>query len=108
MTLKFNDSVNSPKFKSGWHEILNKFNEGLTIFTSDQCPYTTKAINEISETAKNEYGIIPKIVESKSAEEAQNTPCAFGTFCIVYEGKIVADHPVSNTRFKNILNKILN
>ncbi|MCK4802457.1 YoaP domain-containing protein, partial [bacterium] len=40
-------------------------------------------------------------------QEAQNSPCPFGTFCIVYNGKVIAHHPVSNTRFVNIMNKIL-
>jgi L-amino acid N-acyltransferase YncA len=108
LTLKFNKSVTSPKFTNDWQKKLADFNDGLTIFTSDQCPYTTKAIDEISQTAINEYGIKPKIIENKNAKEAQNSPCAFGIFCIVYEGKVVAEHPISNTRFKNIMNKILN
>ncbi len=107
LVLKFNKSVESPKFRTGWDKVLNNYKDGLIIFTSDQCPYTTKAINEISETAKKEYGINPRIVESKNAQEAQNIPCAFGAFCIVYKGEIVADHPVSNSRFKNIMNKVL-
>jgi len=107
LALNFNDKSVAPVFRTGWNEIPEKYNNGLTIFTTDQCPYTTKAINEISDTAKTEYGIIPTIIESKSAKEAQNTPCAFGTFCIAYNGNIVAEHPISNTRFKNIMNKVL-
>lgn len=108
LALKFDNFAESPKFLAGWDKVLDEYKKGLTIFKSDQCPYTTKAINEISETAIKEYKITPVIVESKTALEAQNSPCAFGTFCIVYDGKIVADHPISNTRFKNIMNKILN
>jgi hypothetical protein len=44
-----------------------------------------------------------KLIETNEAEEAQNTPCAFGTFCIVYKDKVSSCHPVSSTRFKNIM-----
>ncbi|MEZ5335661.1 MAG: YoaP domain-containing protein [Methanolobus sp.] len=36
---------------------------------------------------------------------AQNSPCSFGTFCIIYNGEIISHHPISNTRFMNIMNK---
>jgi len=69
--------------------------------------YLAKCIPEISETAEKVYGIEPKIVELKSCQDAQNSPCPFGSFCIVYNGKVVAAHPISNKRFSNIMNKEL-
>jgi hypothetical protein len=66
-----------------------------------------KNVNEISETAEKEYGLKPDLIELKNYKEAQNSPCAFGTFCILYEGKVIAEHPISNKRFTNIMNKIL-
>ena len=104
---RFNKKAPLPKFTGDWDKREKKYSKGLTLITSDQCPYTTKAINEISETAKSEYGFTPKIVELKSAKEAQQSPCAFGCFCILFDGKVVADHPISNTRFKNIMNKLV-
>ena len=70
----------------------------------DICSFNVK---EIRETAEKEYGIKPNIIELKNCKEAQNSPCAFGTFCIVYNGKVVAETPINNTRFTNIMNKIL-
>ena len=66
-----------------------------------------KPVREISETAEKAYSIKPKVVEMTNCEDAQNSPCAFGSFCIVYNGKLVAASPISNTRFKNIMNKEL-
>lgn len=103
----FNDSDEKPSFSESLSN-ETKYNQGLVIISSDQCPYTIKAINEISETAENEYKIKPNIIELKNHTEAQNSPCAFGTFCILYNGKVIAENPVSNTRFKNIMNKIRN
>jgi len=104
---KFNQDTPTPKFREGWKERLNKYSDGLTIFQSDQCPYLAKCIPEISETAVNVYGIKPKIIEIRSCQDAQASPCAFGTFGIVYNRKLLAAHPISNKRFTNIMDKEL-
>jgi GNAT superfamily N-acetyltransferase len=96
-----------PSFPKNWTDRLSPYSSGLTVICSGQCPYVAKFLNEGIETAQKQYGIEPKIVELKNAEEAQNAPSAFAIFSIVYNGKLVADHPISNTRFKNILNKEL-
>jgi len=102
---EFDKNAPTPQFKGDWGKRLSQYNKGLTIFRADQCPYSVKNVKEISGTAEKIYGIKPTIIELKSCEEAQNSPCAFGTFCIVHNGKVIADHPISNTRFMNIMNK---
>ena len=104
---KLNEKAPPPKFKGDWGKRLSQYGRGLTIIRADQCPYSVKNVKEISETAENTYGIKPNIIELKSCEDAQNSPCAFGTFCIIYNGKVIAYHPISKTRFINIMNKIL-
>jgi GNAT superfamily N-acetyltransferase len=104
---KFNKNVSTPKFKVDWGKRLSKYRKGLTIIRADQCPYTVKNVKEICETAQMTYGIKAKVTNLKNHKEAQNSPCAFGTFCIVYNGDIIAHHPISNTRFTNIMNKII-
>lgn len=104
---KFDTNTPSPTFKGEWDKKLTRYGKGLTIVTSDQCPYTTKAVNEICETAETLFGITPVVKELTDSRDAQDTPCAFGTFFMVYDGKVVAEHPVSKGRFKNIMNKIL-
>jgi hypothetical protein len=64
-------------------------------------------VKEISETAEDVYGIKPEVIELQSCEDAQNSSCACGSFCMVYNGKIVAEAPISNKRFSNIMNKEL-
>ncbi len=105
---KINPSNPSPKFKGNWEKRLHRYGDGLVIITSDQCPYTTKAIKEIGESARIDHGLTPSIIELENSRDAQdNSPCAFGAFCIVYRGKVIADHPISKTRFKNIMDKFL-
>ncbi|MCK4679470.1 MAG: GNAT family N-acetyltransferase [Bacteroidales bacterium] len=104
---KFNKNAPTPKFKGDLESRLSQYDNGLTIIRAGQCPYTVKNVKEIRETAEQEYGLKPKIVELQNFMEAQNSPCSFGVFCIICNGKIIAEHPISNTRFRNIMDKIL-
>ncbi len=94
-----------PAFKPHLKEACG-YPKGLTIIRSDQCPYTVKNVKEIAVTAKEEYGLTANIIHLKTHLDAQASPCAFGTFCIIHNGNIVAEHPISNTRFINIMEKM--
>ncbi len=108
LMVKFFESQSpAPYFKPHLKEKNKNYFNGLTIIRANQCPYTVKNVNEIIETAKNEYGINPQLIDLKNYEEAQNSPCAFGTFCILYNGEILSYHPISNGRFINMMNKLL-
>ncbi len=102
LVLKFDLKVINPKFKD---MSLEKYVKGLTIIRSPQCPYSVKNVDAIMKTAEK-MGIKANLVDLKDAESAQKTPCAFGTFCIIYNGKILSHHPISNGRFENIMKKI--
>jgi hypothetical protein len=108
LVIKFKENVVPPKFKNDWNKKLTKYKNGLTIIRADQCPYTKKNVNEIVETSKKIFGITPAIIENKNHYEAQNSPCAFGSFCLIYNGEIISYHPISSTRFSNIMNSLLN
>lgn len=105
LALKFEDNIKPPKFKPGLENRVSKYKKELTIIRADQCPYTVKNVNEIMTTSENEFKIKAQVINLKSHKEARNSPCPFGSFCIIYKGKIVAHHPISKTRFKNIMNK---
>ena len=81
---------------------LGAYNKGVTIIRSAQCLYSVKNVDAILETAKRLH-IKANLVELEDSDSAQHTPCAFGTFCIVYDGEIISHHPISNTRFENIM-----
>jgi hypothetical protein len=104
---KFSESASTPKFKGNWEEKLSQHIEGLTIFWSSQCPYPAKFMGELVETAETLLNIKPRVIELKSWKDAQNSPCAFGVFCVVYNGKVVAVNPISKRRLTNIINKEL-
>jgi hypothetical protein len=104
---KFDVKSKNPEFKLYMTNNLKKYGNGLYVIRSPQCPYTEKNVNAILESAKNKFNLKPNLVDLEDSSAVQNIPCAFGTFCIIYNGEIISHHPISNTRFKNIMkNKI--
>jgi hypothetical protein len=93
-----------PKFKDCENQLSN--HEELTIVYSKQCPWVARFISELPETIK-EKGLEINVVELKTAEQAQAAPSIYAVFNMVNDGKLLADHYISNTRFLNIVNKEL-
>jgi len=104
---KFKNSAPTPGFKGQWARKQKKFGRGLTIITSGQCPHNLKMVNDIARIARDRYGIEPQIAEYRSCRQAQNAPWPFAVSGVLYDGKLVADHPISGTRFQNIMEKEL-
>ncbi len=104
MVLKFNHEAKDPKFNN-LKASLAKYKEGLFILRSFQCPYTEKNVKAMVESAKSKFGFDVNLIDLEDAAAVQNSPCAFGSFCIVYNGEILSYHPISNTRFENIMKK---
>jgi hypothetical protein len=106
LVLKFSDEATDPKFRE-LKQNLENYKEDLVVLRSVQCPYTEKNVNAILKSAEDKFALQPKLIDLKDATAVQNSPCAFGSFCIIYKGKIISHHPISNTRFENIMKKLL-
>jgi len=104
---KFDEKSPDPQFREDMGESLKEYSEGLTILRSVQCPYTEKNVNAILESAQDKFKLKTHLVDLKDASDVQNSPCAFGSFCLIYEGEILSYHPISKTRFENIMKKKL-
>ncbi len=102
---KFDVKSKDPRFKSNMIGGLRKYAKGLVVIRSAQCPYTEKNVNAIMESAKNEFNLKVNLIDLKDVNTVQATPCAFGTFCIIYNGEIISHHPISRTRFDNIMKR---
>lgn len=102
---KFKEKTNNPQFKTNMENKLESYQNGLFVLRSPQCPYTEKNVNAILKTAEHTFFIKPNLIELNDINKVQNSPCPFGTFCIIYNGEIISHHPISNTRFENIMRK---
>lgn len=78
--------------------------KGWNLVYADQCPWHEKSAFDLSNTA-TDYGIDLKVTKMTTAKEAQQAPSGFGVFNLLHDGKLLEDHYISATRFKNILEK---
>ena len=104
---KFNKSAPNPKFKDNWDKKLKKYGKGLTIICANQCPHTIRFADKIADMARRTYKLKPRIVELNTYRQAQNAPTPYTVFAVIYNGRLLADHQISSSRFRNIMNKII-
>jgi ribosomal protein S18 acetylase RimI-like enzyme len=104
---RFSESDPWPSFKGDWEQKIQQYGHGLTIIRSSQCPHIAKFAADITETAENEYHIKPRVIDLKSWSDAQQAPTPYAVFEVIYDGRLLADHQISRTRFRNIMDKIL-
>ena len=107
LAYRFDPDAPEPKFQPGLNERAAEYPEGLTILRSAQCPYSVKNVNAIIKTAKEKYNLNPVMIDLDDPVAVQHSPCGFGSFCILYNGGVISHHPISNTRFENIMKKLI-
>ena len=104
LALRFNKKASLPSFSKPDENLFRKYQQGLTIFWSDQCPFIRKSVSDVCKVAEK-AGIKPKLMQLKNCRSARKMPNPYGTYCMIYNGSIVADHPISAKRFSNIIKK---
>lgn len=100
MVKSFDANVKRPKFID-WKQAQKKY-KGWHLIYSDQCPWHEKSMTDIKQSAIDN-GIQLTITKLLTPQEAQNAPSGFGTFSLIKDGKLLADHYISRARFENIL-----
>lgn len=99
---KFRAEAAPPKFIN-WEENCRQL-MGWHLIFSHQCPWHAKAVRDLRQVAM-EADLDLHISEIKNAREAQHSPSGFGVFGLIHDGRLLADHYISATRFRNILKK---
>jgi len=102
---KFKQTAPDPRFIVDRERLLKRYEKGLTILAADQCPMVPKCVADIAEVSRT-LGLKPKAVRVRSAEASRELPTPYGIFSVLYEGKLIADCPVSGTRFWHIMREI--
>ena len=93
----------NPKFMN-WEAEQPKY-QGLHLLFAHQCPWHAKSVRDLQKVAA-EAGLNLQITEIKDAKTAQHSPAGFGVFALLFEGKLLEDHYISATRFRNILKQL--
>jgi GNAT superfamily N-acetyltransferase len=103
---KFKKAAPDPRFIVERERVLKRYKKGLTILAADQCPMVPKCVKDIGEAARA-LGLKPKVVRIRIAKQSRELPTPYGVFSIIFDGKLIAERPISGTRFKNIMNKLI-
>jgi len=103
---KFKKAAPDPRFIVERERVLKRYKKGLTILAADQCPWFPKGVKDIAE-ASRALGLKTKVVRIRSAKASRELPTPYGMFSIVYDGKLIAERPISGTRFRNIMSSRL-
>lgn len=88
-----------------WESKQKKY-KGWHLLYGDQCPYHEKSVAAILNVAMD-HGIDIKVKKLTNATQAKNAPSGYGVFSLIRDGKLLEDHYISETRFRNILKKEL-
>ncbi len=102
MVNKF-DNSNLPSFTGNWEKKAERFGSGLTVIQTDQCPYIDDAVKLVLEVGK-EIDSECSICKLESSQDVRDlTPSAYGTFSIVYNGRLLSYHYLTR---KDLLKQI--
>lgn len=104
LSKKWNEDVQDPELID-WTENQKEYN-GWYLVYADQCPWHEKSAFDLLNTAMD-YGIDLNIKKIESVKQAKQAPSGFGVFSLLHDGKLLEDHYISATRFRNILKKQL-
>jgi L-amino acid N-acyltransferase YncA len=104
LSKKWDKNANHPKLID-WTEHQKQY-QGWHLVYADQCPWHEKSAFDLFNTALD-FGIDLKLSKIETVEQAKKAPSGFGVFNLLYNGKLLEDHYISATRFKNILRKEL-
>lgn len=92
LMVKAFDQSPRPRFPIDWAGRAAAFGDGMTIVTTDQCPYLGDAEQAIIDGAEG-LGLPVRIERLETAAEVQaRSPSAFGIFGVVLDGELLAYH----------------
>jgi L-amino acid N-acyltransferase YncA len=101
---KLKNTAPDPRFIVDRERLFKRYRKGLTILAADQCTYVSKSVERIAKASRT-LGLEPRVVRVGSAKASRELPTPYGVFCILYDGKLIAERPISATRFLNIMRR---
>lgn len=97
----------NPKFTDLAKKNTSDNQNGLTIYYTNQCPFTEYYVNEELKSIADFYNIPLKIIRITSQEQAKNIPSAFSIYNLFYNGRFVTHEILTKKRFDKIWEKEL-
>ncbi len=106
LVYKILDKHENPYFPTNWNERLDRFNQGLTILRTNQCPYLDVATQNALKAAEA-VKIKPNIIQIKDRSEMMElSPTPYGVFNVIFEGELISFHRMTPHSFAKRLTKV--
>ena len=99
---KLKTTAPDPRFIVERERLSKRYRKGLTILAADQCPYVSQSVERIAEASRR-FGLEANVVRVGSARASRELPTPYGVFSILYDGKLIAERPISATRFMSLM-----
>ncbi|MFW9827975.1 MAG: GNAT family N-acetyltransferase [Candidatus Thorarchaeota archaeon] len=97
--------VPKPKFYPTSHDKLKEYEEGVTILYTHQCPYLPGLIKDMEQFTKEKNVKFQKILLNNTQKAQKNGIHPYGTFCAIYDGKIIPYKPGIKKELVELLNQ---
>jgi len=88
-----------------WTKQQSKY-KGWHLLYANQCPWHEKSVEALLNTAMD-FDIDLQVTKIETSQQAKTSPSGFGVFSLLHNGKLLEDHYLSATRFRNIIKKEL-
>jgi L-amino acid N-acyltransferase YncA len=89
----FSKNVPNPQFYPLSQDKLKKYGEGVTILYTQQCPYLPILVDDMEEITNEKNVKFQALLLKDTKEAQQNGIHPYGTFCAIYDGKIIPYKP---------------
>jgi GNAT superfamily N-acetyltransferase len=95
---RFNPEAPPPRFRHNTQNIP----PGLTLFHSDQCPYTQN-VADIVRKVGEQLNVSVNIIHVNSFKAAQESPCLYGTLGYFFDGELLTYRPAGTKKLLELL-----
>lgn len=106
LVYKNNQNAISPTFNEPAKNNICTNQRGLTVYYSNQCPYTEYYINTVLRELANKANIPLNIIKITTREEALNTPSPFTIYSVFFNGKFITHEILNENKFNKLLQTI--
>lgn len=95
-----------PKFREQVKVPSCEISQGLTVFYTDQCPFTDHYVHKELACISEEFNVPIRRILLDNKEQAQGAPTVFTTYSVFYNGRFLTHEILSKTKFAKLWDTI--
>lgn len=104
-TKPFLDTAPKPQFYPLSDKKVKEYGDGLTVLHTHQCPYLPILVEDVEKLTKNKRTNFQAVLLKDSKEAQENGIHPYGTYCMIYDGKVLPYKPGIKKEITELLSK---